>query len=170
MFDDQEVKPVQMQPDVSQELPPGAPRENPIQTIPQMDAFIQTLMEKRAAAEEIKRELTERNKEIASMETQLVAAMKQFERSNYKSKFGTVTIQQRWRVNVPTDEAQKKALFQYLKEKGILWRYATVQSNSLNSFYMEEWENAKQEGNGLDYEMPGVGPAKLFEQLSIRKG
>jgi hypothetical protein len=162
--------PMQMAPDVEGEMPPETPISSNIETVQQMDALIQALTEKRAEAEAVKKDLAERNKEIARMESQVVLALKQFERKNYKSPHGSVSIVNRWRVNVPVDEAQKKQLFNYLKERGILWRLATVQSNSLNALYMEEWENAKMEGNGLDYEMPGVGPAKLFEQLQVKKG
>lgn len=163
MFDEQEP--------VTQEAPTPAPQGNmPNVTVQQMDELVAKLMQERAESQAMKDALTEKNKGIQKLESQVVLALKQLERDNYRSKAGTVSISQQWRVNVPTSVDDKKALFKWLKDKGILWQYATVQSNSLKSLFLEEWEHAKLEGEGMDFKIPGVGEPKLYEQLQVRKG
>lgn len=143
-------------------------QETPV-TVEQMDALVQAMFEQKAkveAADEVTKAL---NKELSRMQMQAVAALKQLGRDNFKSPHGTVSIIERWRVSVPTDEEAKKELFKYFKEKEILYRYATVNSNSLNSYYNEEWEIAKAEGRGMEFQLPGVGEPKLFETCGMRK-
>lgn len=139
-------------------------------TVQELDELISEIAEIRELADAKKAELSDLNKKLESLELKAVAYLKELERKSYKTDAGTITIVEKWRVNVPTDPKDKNALFEYLKERGIFDRYATVNSNSLNSFYMEEWENAKQRGEGMDFNIPGVGAPKLVEIISFRRG
>lgn len=140
-------------------------------TVEEMDNFVRAMFEKRKVIEAKSDELKTLNKEMAQIEAQAVAALKQLDRDKYQSEHGTIFIVEKWRVNVPSTNEEKEAFFTFLRERGkeVLYKYATVNSNSLNSFFNEEWEVAKQEGRGMEYSMPGVQPPKLHESLSMRK-
>lgn len=139
-------------------------------TVEEFDKLVLSLFEKRKEYEEKKRISAEAGEEVDRLQGQVVMALKELGRSSYKSDAGTVSITERWRVNLPSNEEDKKAFFNYLKEKGLLWQYATVNSNSLNSLFLTEWEIAKEEGRGMEFKVPGIGEPKLFESLSMRKG
>jgi hypothetical protein len=66
-----------------------------------------------------------------------------------------------------TDEA-KQAFFNYLRERGLFEKYATVHSQSLNAFYFAEKDAALAEGN-LEFEIPGITKETEFEALGFTK-
>ena len=72
-------------------------------------------------------------------------------------------------MSLPSEDVDKAALFKHLEERGISMKYLTVNSNSLNSLYMADWEAAKIAGEGMDFKMPGVSEPTLFEDLRITK-
>lgn len=147
-------------------------QETPIQdamTIQDMDTLVKKMFELRAQIEERDSITSEMNKELAAMQAKAVTALKALERDSYKSEAGTVSIVHKWRVSVPATDEAKKELFYYMKEKGLLYRYATVNSNSLNSFFMAEWEAAQGRGEGMDFKMPGIADPKLHETVAMRK-
>jgi hypothetical protein len=88
---------------------------------------------------------------------------------NYKAPGGTVYIKRIWQVKAPATDEDKAKLFDWLRQEGIFDRYATVNSNSLRALYMAEWEEAKKRGEGLEFSLPGVAPATLFETTETRK-
>lgn len=112
------------------------------------------------------------NKAILSIEAKLVTSLKALNRKEYKHSRGTVKISNKWRVNGPQTDADKAALFDWLKERGIYDKYATVNVASLNSLYMAEWEALKKTDPeaALCFSMPGIGERKLFETISKNKG
>lgn len=143
--------------------------EKPEVTVQEMDQLVTDMFALRAEIDLDKEKLSAKNATLEQMQAKAVAAMKQLERENYKCTAGTVYITQKWRVNTPKEEADKKAFFVYLRDKGILWEYITVNSNSLNSYFMTEWENAKERGDGMGFKIPGIPEPSLFETVGMRK-
>lgn len=150
--------------DVGEEIPPQEPV-----TFDKFDDLCEQLFAQKAKVEEAKALLKDLNKELGRLQMQAVATLKQIERSSHTSPHGTVGITERWRVSVPKTEADKHALFKYLKEQGVLYTYATVNSNQINSYYNQELEKAQKEGRGMEFRLPGVGESKLFETCSMTK-
>lgn len=138
-------------------------------TVAELDTLVKLISEQRAVIEEADRITASMNIELARLQGKVVQYLKELNRDNYKSPHGTVSVKQNWRVNLPQTDEDKKALFEHLRERGIFDRYATVNSQSLNSLYMADWAAATQEGRGMDFRMPGIGEPKLFEALSYRK-
>lgn len=138
-------------------------------SVKEMDALVESMFKKREEIDAQKEVLGKLNEELQSIEAQALAALKTLERDNYRSPLGTVSIVEKWRVNLPQTEEDKRALFEHLNSRQIFFKYVTVNSNSLNSLFLADWEAAKQQGRGMEFKMPGVGDPKLYETLSLRK-
>lgn len=138
-------------------------------TVADLDALTDEIFKKRVeidAHAEVGKAL---NKDLVALKEKMVVFLKELNRDNYKTPHGTVSILQRWRVGLPQTLEDKKALFGWLQEKGIFDEYVSVNSQSLNSLYMGEWDEAKKRGEGMTFKIPGVGDPKLFEDLGMRK-
>lgn len=148
---------------VTDEVTPAQP---PV-TYEQFDGLCEKMFEQKAKVEAATQVLKDLNKELGRLQMQALATLKQINRTSHTSPHGTVGIQERWRVSVPKTDEDKKALFAYMKERGVLMAYATVNSNSLNAYFNEEQEVANKEGRGMEFKMPGVGESKLFETCRL---
>lgn len=116
--------------------------------------------------------LTAVNIHIAKIEAKLVMFLKALKRKNYTHPRGTVGIKPQWRVGMPQTDADKAALFGWLRERGVFDRYATVNAQSLNSLWNAEREAAIKEDPmaAVTFNLPGLPAPKLYEGLSKRKG
>ncbi len=150
------------------ETGPVEPAAAPI-TVEALDALVEQAFAKRVEIEAFNAQLTEKNKELMRLDAQITAALKDLNREDYKSRAGTVTLSTKWRVNLPQTDQDKKEFFDWLRERGIFDKFATVNSNSLNSLYMAEWEAAKKRGEGMEFSVPGIGPAKSFQGVGYYK-
>lgn len=137
-------------------------------TINEFDEVLKSIALQQEKIEVKEAELTELNKELARLEGKATNYLNELGRTEYDSPHGKGIIEQKWRVNLPSTDLEKKDFFEYLREKGIFDKYATVNSNSLNSLYMSEWNNAKKEGEGMTFNMPGIGAPKLFEKFKLK--
>ena len=111
-----------------------------------------------------------KKKTLEDLKAQIAGHLKELNRKTYDSPAGRFTLVQKWRVNLPETLPDKLKLLDWLKEKGIYEETVTVNSNSLNSLYMQEWEAAKRNGEGMDFSIPGIGEPKLYETISKTKG
>lgn len=140
----------------------------PAVTVEDLDKLIEELALKEAQGEAQSKIMVELNKQIAQLEGRVVAHLKDLNREDYLSPLGKVRIVQKWRVNMPAGDLAKKALFEHLREREIFDKYATVNSNLLNALFMRDWEAAKERGEGLEFNMPGIDAPKLFEALDFK--
>ncbi len=138
-------------------------------TVEGLNRIIEELSIKEDEAEKQGEVLKNLNKEIARLEGQVVGHLKDLGQEEYLSPKGKVSIDQKWRVNMPADDLAKKELFQHLRDREIFDKYATVNSNSLNALFMRDWEAAKERGEGLTFHMPGIDAPKLFEALKFKR-
>jgi len=136
---------------------------------------LETLAEQMAAMREDieidKKALSEKNALLEEIENKFLTHLKELGKTSYKSNFGTVSKVEKWRVNLPDSPEAKEQLFAYLMEKG-LKSMLTVNSNTLNSYYMQEWEQVKASGDAeaaMNFTVPGIKEPKLHETISFRK-
>lgn len=148
----------------------ATPRPGQGITVQELDNLVAELFAQREKIDAMEMAVTEENKKLSAMKTKIVAYLKELEREDFKSAAGNVSIRSTWRVNLPKTEEDRAAFFTYLRERGIFDAMVTVNANTLNSFYREEWEAAQQSGDAMNFTMPGIGEPKLFEDLNIRRG
>jgi hypothetical protein len=101
-------------------------------------------------------------------EQELQRILEHFGKKNWKTPSGTIELRERSSVKVPDSPEDKKALFEWMQSKGIFWRYANVNSQSLNALYRSEAEIAATEGK--EFTLPGVGAPTVFTQIAVKKG
>lgn len=138
-------------------------------TVNELDALLQDILEKEDAIEAQEERLKEMNKEMARVQGKAVQFLKELGRDSYSGPAGKFTIEEKWRVNLPSSDLAKKELFDHLRERGIFDKYATVNANALNSLYKADWEEAKDRGEGMEFSMPGIDAPKLFEKPVFKR-
>ena len=114
-----------------------------VQTLEDLAEQIAVLREEIAVD---KAALSEKNELLEETEQNFLNHLKELGKTSYKSNFGTISKVEKWRVNLPDSPEAKEELQAYLIEKG-LKSMLTVNSNTLNSYYMQEWEIVKESGD-----------------------
>lgn len=139
-----------------------------VQTLEDLAEQIAVLREEIAVD---KASLSEKNELLEETEQNFLNHLKELGKTSYKSNFGTISKVEKWRVNLPDSPEAKEELQAYLIEKG-LKSMLTVNSNTLNSYYMQEWEIVKESGDpeaAMNFSIPGLKEPKLYETISFRK-
>ena len=136
-------------------------------TVKELDELTEALLKKEKMKAELAALTTQVNKEIMVLEQKCTLHLKELERTEYSSKFGKIKIEEKWSVNLPDTPIAKSLFFEWLREKGIFDKYATVNSRSLQSLFKAEWEQAKKIGN-LNFSLPGIEAPKLFEKTDFK--
>lgn len=137
-------------------------------TVQELDGLIEDYLQYEEGVEKEEELLKEKNKELEARRQKIVLTLKDLNREEYESPAGKAELVKKWRVNLPATDSDKAALFEHLRERKIFDKYATVNSNSLNSLYMADWKAAEREGKGMEYKMPGVDEPKLYETSKIK--
>jgi len=139
-----------------------------VQTLEDLAEQIAVLREEIAVD---KAALSEKNELLEETEQNFLNHLKELGKTSYKSNVGTISKVEKWRVNLPDSPEAKEELQAYLIERG-LKSMLTVNSNTLNSYYMQEWEIVKESGDpeaAMNFSIPGLKEPKLYETISFRK-
>lgn len=139
-----------------------------VQTLEDLAEQIAVLREEIAVD---KAALYEKNELLEETEQNFLNHLKELGKTSYKSNVGTISKVEKWRVNLPDSPEAKEELQAYLIERG-LKSMLTVNSNTLNSYYMQEWEIVKESGDpeaAMNFSIPGLKEPKLYETISFRK-
>lgn len=131
-------------------------------TVEDLDKLLVDLVAKEDEVDAQKEIMTKLNKEYSALEFKIAAYLKDLGREEYIHAVGKFEIKTKWRVNLPQSDIEKKHFFDHLRERGIFDKFATVNSNSLNALYRQDWEAAKERGEEMTFQMPGI-PAPIFE-------
>lgn len=127
--------------------------------------LIEDLQNKRREYEDAKRVASERNAEVEALEYQVMKLMEVTGLDRFDTADTTVTVKEKQSVKVPKDH-HKLAFFRYLKDQGVFEDMATINSNTLNSWYRNEIETRR--AKGLDEHIPGLEEVSTYYQLSVR--
>lgn len=106
--------------------------------------------------------------ELELAEREFMETLKADGLDNFRSKVGLLSISHRKSVKTPKTDQDKAALYAYLKELGMYDRMISVNSQTLNSFYNDQFEQAKERGE-TDFEIPGLNEVTITETLSFKK-
>jgi hypothetical protein len=115
-------------------------------------------------------QLKKLNEEKSGLKAKLTLMLKECGEKNFTCELGTVTKVTDYSVNMPQGEA-KQDFFNFLRERGVFESMATVNHQTLNAYYKEQWELAKQGDPmaALNFSLPGIGEPKSFETIRFRK-
>ena len=116
-----------------------------------MDALIKESVDAWALVDKAKEEHSIVYKKAMDVDDKILLLLKKSGKSKYfVDDIGTMSITQRSQVTVPKDRKSKEAFFNYLKSLGedVFYLLATVNSQSLNSWYKEQLDQHSDKGLG----------------------
>jgi hypothetical protein len=137
-------------------------------TLKEFEALIEKAYWLKKEKEEYEAKAEKVGEELEGIKTQLLAFMEEFDKTSYKSKFGTIIAAKKLSVKTPKDPESKAAFFAWLDSKGIKDQLLTVNSKTLNSLYEAEFEAAKEAGAD-NFSIPGIEAPTVYTQLQMRK-
>ena len=106
--------------------------------------------------------------ELEACEARMIEMLTESNLKTYKSEAGTATVVARSSVKLPQSPEDIAALAEYARSRHRYDQLFKPNSQSLNSFWREEFEEAQAKG-ASDYNMPGVGGVTLNLSLSFTK-
>lgn len=140
--------------------------------IRELQTKIKELKETRDNYDAKKLELQEIDSKCSALEADI---LQHFEENNMTSfrvdGVALISVSEKMSVKTPKTPEEKTAFFNWLKEtKGeeVLLHYQTVNSQSLNSFYKQEWESMDDDKK-LTFNIPGLEAPTSVKKLSVRK-
>ncbi len=127
------------------------------------------------AMAKLKTEITNLETDLKLKEGEFAAAGESLQKimeaagvDSFKSHGFTFFLEERTSVKTPKTVEDKRALFEFLKEKEIFDEIASVNSQTLNALYRSLSEEAASNGV-LEFKMPGVEAPTVYTNLKMRK-
>lgn len=141
-------------------------------TVEDLEKIGQELKAKREEVKKKKDIYSAAQTELDRLENNATAMLKTAGKKTYISEFGRLTRVEQFRVKLPQSPEDWNKFLEYAKERGVYDELITVNSNELNSFYMQEWDNVKKNGSpedALSFSIPGIEEPKVRETISFTK-
>lgn len=135
-------------------------------TLKELEELCDTAAELKTKADSLEDEAKEIRKELFGYQQKIQAHLESFDKEDYDARAGNFSIRKRTSVKIPRNEEDKRALFAWLRDKGIFYETVGVNSQTLNSLYKNEFETAIAEGR--ECVIPGLGEPEIFTQLVIK--
>ena len=120
------------------------------------------LFKKKAEVAKAKQIKTDLENEFKSMKQELIDILEASELKTFDTGFGKVTR----KVQPYAKIEDKEKLASWLKERDLFDAMYTFNATKMNSFYKEELERAKEEGN-VDFDIDGMDVTSIRKDLSI---
>lgn len=137
-------------------------------TLQQLENLIQETYKLQDEADAIETSLKEKQKILNNCKGRLLSIFQEFNKQNYRTHRGIIVRQKRFTVTHPKDPENRKAFFDWLRQKKIFEDVVTVHSQTLNSLYKAEMQAAIDAGQ-TDFAIPGVEEPKYVETLAMRR-
>ncbi len=106
--------------------------------------------------------------QLDEAEGKMMAMLEESQLKNFKSEIGTVSVTHRLSVTTPKLPEDRAAFFEFLKTRQLFDQMITVNSQTLNSFYKAEFEEAAKRGED-DFKIPGISGETITPILSFRR-
>lgn len=136
----------------------------------EVDALVKAMGEKEDELANLAIAMKPVQAELTSLKLRIAGHLMELNRESYESPFGKVRTTQKWQTKLPSTPEAKAELWEWMREKGIYDAYATVHAVSLNSLFLKERELAIEQGaDPVTFSLPGMEPAKLFEDVKLTR-
>lgn len=139
-------------------------------TVTEFEQLCEALYADRAKYDLLKEQAKAQNERVERLEAQVLSYLKAMNRSNYKSKLGTISKIEKRSWKLPAAEADRSAFFAALKAEGVFEGMISVNFNTMNSFMQEKFEKAEAEGRAAGFSYPGIGEPAVYDQIRVLKG
>lgn len=137
-----------------------------MRSLQELDLLVMTLQSLEAEVKTLRKQATEIDEKADTLRAEIMRELEEQGVDSFKGNTGTVSIATKFCVRMPSDMTVKAELADYMREKGIFDAMWTVNYNSLNSWYNDEVQAAKDAGVYPD--IPGLEP-KSEKNLQLRK-
>jgi hypothetical protein len=138
-------------------------------SVSELDQLVEEIGKREVEKEQIELQLTEKNKEISKLQLRATEVLKSLEREEYDSPHGKISFEEVFSIRQPSSDDEKRKLFEWMREREIFDRYATVNANSLKALFKAERNAAIDAGEDpMTFALPGMEPATIFEKLKFR--
>lgn len=137
-------------------------------TVEQLTAAVTKLDEIRGKKNLLAAQLSEVQASLDQAESEALALLKEANLPNFRGPDGLISVVHRTSVKVPKEPTDRERFFQYLRERNLFDSMITVNSQTLNAFYKQELELAKERGES-DFALPGISGETIVETISFRK-
>jgi hypothetical protein len=159
------------QPTAEQWLEAGANRAI---TTEMLDQVIKDMAEKRLAYQSAKALSDEKYHAYEEAERIALEAMRQAGKSKYYCEgAGTAYTVEKLVVPTPKTKDEKQLLFDYVRKtwgEVFLLDKLAIHHQVLQKLYNEAWEEAKAQGKGESFSIPGLQQPTMQISLNLRKG
>lgn len=139
-------------------------------TISQFEEFITEFVDQRKKIDTLKLELETESEKLTRIQAKALQYLKTLGRDNYQSKFGLISIVRTSSVALPKTPEDRAEFFGYLKDKGLFDSMISVNSQTLNSWFRQEYEIAQEEKRITEFKIPGLKEPATFEKIRLTKG
>lgn len=131
-------------------------------------AQVATIKELRLAEDIISGQKKEASRMVEEAETKMLAMLEEAGLDSFRCELGNVGRTIRLSIKTPKSPEDRAAFFGYIKSKGLFDDMITVHSATLNSFYKDEFDQAKARGDA-DFKIPGLLEETMTPILWFRK-
>lgn len=137
-------------------------------SVQELEAMIQLYAQQKDDVEHAEEEVKRLKALKTNTEKRLLAFMEEFDKTSYRSTWGTLVRSGRYSWKTPKTPESREAFFGYLKERGVFDGLISVNSNTLASFAKQEME-AAVERQDIDFAIPGLDDPTYTERVALRK-
>jgi hypothetical protein len=129
--------------------------------------LVDVLAEQRARIEAQKLQLSDLTKVETGLEEEIKLMMSAADLERFDGSNITVFLKEKTSVKVPREPEKKGAFFGYLREQELFDELATVNSQTLNSWYKQEIEVRRSKG--LSEAIPGLDDVSSYLDINVRR-
>ncbi len=137
-------------------------------TIAEFEDLLDKAYQLKLDSEELDGQRKKKDEERAELDRVILAQFEQFDKTSYRGRRCNVIKTQRTSVSLPKEPAAREDFFAFLKSKKIFEELITVNHQTLNAFYKNEFDNAVEAGNH-EFKIPGLEQPKVHEYITYRK-
>jgi len=133
-------------------------------SVPEFDRLVANAHRQNLKIKRMEACVQEEKTKLQKMRNSLMAYLEEFGKDKYTNDAGTIYIQNDFQCSVPKDPENKKLMFEWMQERGLFDKYATVNSVSFKSLY-----KSLLESEGFDFKMPGMEmEPTVFPMLKLK--
>lgn len=134
-----------------------------------LNFLMQKMAEKQAIINKFENQAKKENQVLMRMKAITKSVLKDLDWTEFKCPFGQIKVRPITQVTAPKSPEDKLKLFDWMREKQIYDRYATVHATALKSLFEAEFEEASKhpEFDPMTFCLPGMVPATFYEDLKF---
>lgn len=137
-------------------------------TVKDLEDLCAQIREQREKEQKARDALKLESQALETLERRFIETLESLGKTSYDTTDARFGISYRSSVRVPQGDDRTR-FFDFLKSTGEFDSLITVNSQTLNGWYKQKLESAKESGELLDFKVPGLDEPTLSPVLSVRK-